>query len=223
MAADLVTLSVLRTFLGIDPTDTRDDAKYTALIPAASDLIRSWTERDFGAPVVTEERTYEYDGSGYLEIDDASAVTSVVLTYPDGSLDITLDAQSWTAKPFPTDNAPLYTYIEMPGYMGAVPGSPEMGFKRNLDVYARERGLYGIPNRVKVTGTWGWAAVPADVQLAATWIVQSWATRPSSDNLTSEAIEGWSRSWGNRTAGGAQMAVPDVVRDLLAPYAKIDL
>lgn len=222
--ADLVTLSEVRAILGIDPTNTRDDAAYTALIPGASDLIKSYTERSFGDSVVTEERTFDYDGSGYLDIDDATDITLVKLAYPYGAPDITLTTDDWKPMPSRRADAPVYTYIDMPAYVGAVWGSPEMGFANNLDVYARERGSYGIPPRIKVTGTWGWTTVPEDIKLAAAWLVQSIKSRPISDGLSSEAIEGWSRSWGMRAgSSAASLAIPEPVRDILARYSRIEV
>lgn len=220
--ADLITLAEYRTAAGIDPTDTRDDAQIAAWIPWASQAIRSFTERDFGAPTITEARTFEYDGSGYLDIDDAAAITTVELVYPASVPSVTLDAEDWQPKPERRDDAPVYTFILMPGYVGHTVGSPEMGFTRNLDLYARERGRWAISNKVRVTGTWGWPVVPGDVKLATMWTLQEWASRPTGEGVTAEAIEGWSRSWGGR--GGqatAALAIPARARDILANYAKI--
>lgn len=214
----IITLAELRDFLGIDPTDTRNDARYTSLIPAASAAIRAYTQRDFGLPVETGERAFLYDGSGFLDVDDASAITSVVFTYPYGSPDITLDPETWSPK-----DSPAYTYVEIPSDLGRLgPLSPEMGFTWNADVYARERGggLYPTPKTVKVTGTWGWAVIPDDVKVAASWVVQAWESRPASDNMTAEAIEGWSRAWGTRNMS-VQLAIPEPVRDLLANYSRV--
>lgn len=219
--ADLITLAYYRTAAGIDPTDTRDDARITQWIPAVSNIIRAFTERDFGAPAVTEERIFEYDGSGYLDIDDAASITAVKLVYPLAT-DITLESTDWTAKPARRDDSPVFTYIVMPGYVGATAGSPEMGFTRNLDVYARERGSYALPANVKVTGTWGWPTVPEAVQQAAVWTLDEWRSRPSGEGLTAESIEGWSRAWGTRQgASAASLAIPARARDILAAYAKV--
>lgn len=219
--ADLITLAYYRTAAGIDPTNTRDDARITQWIPAVSNMIRAFTERDFGAPAVTEERIFEYDGSGYLDIDDAVSISTVKLAYPLGT-DITLESTDWTAKPARRDDSPVFTYIVMPGYVGATAGSPEMGFTRNLDIYARERGSYALPANVKVTATWGWPEVPEAVQQAVVWTLEEWRSRPSGEGLTAESIEGWSRAWGTRQgASAAALAIPARARDVLAAYAKV--
>lgn len=220
--SDLITLAELRSKLGVHVTDTRKDALYESMIPAASAAIRSFTERDFGAPTVTEERTFEYDGSGYLDIDDAAEVTQVAFVNP-LTADLVLDSDLWQPKPSRRDDAPVYYYVII-GSPGSV-GSPEMGFARNLDVYAREGRLPGLTATAKVTATWGWPTVPEDVKMAATWTIREWLDRPSGDALTAEAIEGWSRTWGGRggAGGAAALAIPARARDLLANYAKLSV
>src|SRR4051794_16344305 len=108
--ADLITLESLRNLLGYDVTDTRDDLRYTALIPLASQAVRSYTERDFGAPLVTEERTFEYDGSGYLDVDDADAITAVKIVVPH-STDFEVSEDAWVPLPRRRDDSPVYQYI----------------------------------------------------------------------------------------------------------------
>lgn len=219
--ADLLTLNELKAMLNIDPTDTRKDAMYSAVIPPASDAIRAWTERDFGAAMVTEMREFDYDGSGYLDIDDAAAITEVAFTVPHGT-DIVLDADEWRAQPSRRDDSPVFWYVYMPGRVGPVAASPEMGFARNMDVYAAEGRYTSIPSIAKVTGQWGWPDVPGAVKLATVWTIVDWTSKPDAENLTSEAIAGYARSWGRNSAGGLTqaMAIPNKARDILAQYQK---
>lgn len=220
--ADLLTLNEYRTATGVDLTDTRNDARITQWIPWASQAIRSFTERDFGAPTVTEERTFEYDGSGYLDIDDAAGITQVSFVFSN-TPDLALTSDEWAAKPERRDDAPVYQYILLPGHTGTAWGaSPEMGFTRNLDVYYRERSASGLTSKVKVLGTWGWPDVPGDIKMAMVWTLQEWIARPSGEAVTSEAIEGWSRSWGGRGGvAAASFAIPQRARDLLVNYSKV--
>lgn len=218
---DLISLAELRTALGIDPTDTRRDEQYTQAITFATRAIRNYTDRDFATAQVTEERTFEYDGSGYLDIDDAQTITAVSLTtygFPDTSL----TGDQWVAMPQKRDDSPVFYYLIMPG--GVRAGSPEMGFTRNLDIAYMEGRLPTMPRLVKVTGTWGWPEVPEDVKQAAIWTVQDWtskATPAGGEALTAEAIEGFSRSWGNRAGSATQsLAIPNRARDLLIQYVK---
>lgn len=216
---DLITLEEFRASTGRSVTDTRDDARFTQLAPYVSAAIRSFTERDFGAPIVTEERIYEYDGSGYLDIDDASDVQSVSMTFPNaGVADQVLPVTDWTPKPQRRDDAPVYHYIAMGRGWGV--GSPEMGFERNLDVWVREHPQGPYSSLVKVTATFGWPVIPGDVKMAAVWTMQAWLSRPSGQGLTSEAIEGWSRTWGSKDSSSARLAIPDEARDVLVGYSK---
>jgi hypothetical protein len=218
--ADILTLAEFRTAMGTDPTDTRHDAQWTQWLGFVSAAIRSFTERDFGSPNVTEQRTFDYDGSGFLDIDDASVITAVTLAYL-YSAEITLSSDEWIARPNRRDDSPVFYYIAMPAYVGGTFGSPEMGFERNLDVYARERAGLVMPSMVKVDGTWGWPTIPGDVKMAAIWTMQEWISRPSGEALSSEAIEGWSRAWGGRGNAAAAAALPSRSLDILAAYTKL--
>jgi hypothetical protein len=223
--AALITLPEYKAINGINPTDTTQDAKVTAVIPWASSAVISFTERDFGAPVVTEERTFAYDGSGYLDIDDAQTITAVTYSVPSVQ-DYPLGTDEWLAGPPRRDDSLTYYWIEL--YTGWSLGyaSPEMGFARNLDVLAREGRWVGHRPVVKVTATWGWAATPDEVKTAVAWTIADWQARPSGEGVTAEAIEGYSRSFGGRSgsaAGSPFLAIPNRARDLLAGYGKINV
>jgi hypothetical protein len=221
--ADLLTLNEYKTYAGIPLSDTTNDVQLAAMITAASRAIRNYTDRSFDTTLITEERQFEYDGGGYLDIDDATAITGVAFTYPLlGTTDITLDATyQWRAMPY---GGPVYHYVIVPmGYYGM---SPEMGFMRNLDVAAREGRLSGPLPLVKVTATWGWPAVPEDVKLATLWTLDDWdagVAGPSNPGVVSESIEGYAVSYGSRqgTRESMLMAVSNRSKDLLSHYQKI--
>lgn len=219
--ADLITLSEYKAYAGYDPTNTQYDSQIAALIPAASQAIRSYTGRDFGTALVTEMRPFGYDGSGFLDIDDCVTVTAVSLTIP-GYADVPLQDIEWIAMPPRRDDAPVYYYILMPTY-GGVGISPEMGFTRNLDIMAREGRWRGLPTMVNVTAQWGWPIVPEDIKLATYWTVDEWISRSAGEGLASEAIEGYARSWSRGEQGQEVYAVPSRARDILALYAKINV
>jgi hypothetical protein len=212
----LITLDEYKRWTGIDPTNTRNDEELTRLILAASRAIRNFTERSFNTDLVLEERTFPYDGSGYLDIDDAVSVNSVVLGVP-GWEDQTLDSTTWVAQPSKREDSPVYTYVYMPGVQGNIAGSPEMGFVRNLDVLAREGRVSALPAQVKVTGEWGWPSIPEDVQQAAVWTVQEFKESPEGENVQSEAIESFSHSFARNISA---LAIPNRARDLLITYQR---
>lgn len=215
--ADLLTRDELKSILGVDTTDTRKDAQYDSIIPLASQAIRTFTGRDFGSATVTETRNFEYDSSGFLDIDDATDVTQVEFIVPH-STNIVLDDDQWYAAPARRDDSPVFYYIVLTSPAGV---NPFMGFERNLDIAYIEGRLPGVTRTAVVTGTWGWPDVPGDVKLATAWTINSWTEAPEGDdNLTAEAIEGFSRSWGNRVGATTALAIPNRARDILAAYQK---
>jgi hypothetical protein len=224
--AALITLAEYKAINGLKTTDTTRDDQITASIPFVSAAVLSFTERDFAAPVVTEERIFEYDGSGYVDIDDAQTITAVSLSIPSVA-DYPLDTEQWKAGPPRRDDSQMYYYLEMYAGWGLRPPSPEMGFTRNLDVLAAEGRWVGQRPAVKVTATWGWPTIPEDVKIAVAWTLRDWTAAPSGEGVTAEAIEGYSRSYGGRQAsagtGSALLAVPNRARDLLAHYTKLNV
>lgn len=222
--ADLITLNEFKTAAGIPLSNTANDAEHTWLITAASKMISQYAQRDFGAPQVTEVRQFAYDGSGYLDIDDASNITAVSMVVPGGT-DLPLNAPyQWVALPPRRDDSPVYYYIALPGFIGQGGFSPAMGFRYNLDVWVNDYGLPQVPTVLNVTGTWGWPVVPEDVKQATVWTIQGWESRKEDEDLTAEAIAGFSRSWGQRGAGAPQaLAIPSRARDVLSAYEKIQV
>jgi hypothetical protein len=131
-----------------------------------------------------------------------------------------LTSDQWTAMP--QDDSEVFYYLIFHGGPGFV-SSGEMGFTRNLDQYPYLSLQQPI---VTVTATWGWAAIPDDVKLATAITTQEFmgAAGGSSghpEGMTSEAIEGWARSWGGRTGAALALAVPNRARDLLVNYQRV--
>lgn len=179
-----------------------------AAIRSASEAIRTYTDRDFGTPSVTGDRVYAYDESGILDIDDASAVTE--LTLINDSQERTLTSLEWRAQPY---GAPVYTWIDVTAPYG-FSRSPEMGFNRNEDVYYSE-AFPGAQPLIRVTGTWGWPVVPADVKRATIWTAAAMAG--SAEDYISEAISGYSRTKGFVPTE----SITKRAQAILAPYIRI--
>lgn len=214
--ADLLTLSEYKSLQGIQTADTRNDAQISALLPAASRAIRTFTGRSFEVTTgVASPRVFQYDGEDLLDIDDCETVTSVTTDAGIPGQTYTLDSIEWTAMP--QSDSVVYYYLLLHGgpYYGM---SPEMGFERNLDNYE----WHGKQPLLTITATWGWPAIPDDVKLATALTVGELVTSPGhSEGVTAEAIEGWSRSWGARSGMAAALAVPNRARDLLVGYQRI--
>jgi hypothetical protein len=213
--ADLITLTEYKNFAGIPLSDTRQDAKLNAMIPAASLAVRNYTDREFAISTgIASTRTYPYDGSGILDIQDCVNIVSISTDAGVPGTTYTLDPLEWQQMP-PT--APINNYVLILGGPFGSRWSGEMGFVRNLDNY--EFALR-IPI-MSVTATWGWPAIPEDVKLATYWTVNETVNRPSGEALQSEAIEGYARSWGRGGGVETGLAIPSRSRDLLTPYQQL--
>jgi hypothetical protein len=212
MAADLITLDRLLDALNKLPADMepQEIEKYEAAIRSASAAIRAYTDRDFtlNEGATSSLRTFEYDDSGYIDIDDSQAITGVTIAFPGGGVPLTLAGAQWQALPF---NGPVYDTLILYG-VEFYYGSREMGFTYNLDRY---EGTYGPPPIVEVTAVWGWQAIPEDVQQATVWTAAAFAE--DARQVTAESIEGFSRSMNII----APTALPLRARDLLDQYRRI--
>jgi len=162
----LVTLDDARGFLSLADTDTNEDEALVQLIEAASLAIMSWTTRQF-APATNETRTFDYDGSGFLNLadNDLREVTSVTIgtTHPH-----VLEPREYALRPKPAKHG-VHTFIEF----------------RHRGHHPHPRPhLYGLDfvgdpvddlgTEVTITGSWGFAAVPRDVRMATMMQVAAW-------------------------------------------------
>jgi hypothetical protein len=220
--ADLLTLTEYKNLAGLPLTDTSGDTQITAMLSAASLAIRNFTDRSFNTTTVTEQRTFEYDGTGYLDIDDATVITEVALSFTLGGDQVLDSTYQWRAMPF---GRPVFYYLAL-SQLGWGLGDGEMGFMYNLDRAVREGLVIAQLPIAKVTGTWGWPAVPEDVKLATLWTVEDWGAGEAGSTtpgVTSESIEGFSRSFGGGREGQMRqlLAVPNRARDILAQYQRV--
>lgn len=213
-AVSIISLAEYKTRAGI--TSSTNDAKIQAALDGAAAAIRAYTGRDFASSNSSETRAYQYDGRGFLSIDDVSVVTAVTL---DGQA--LVDGQSYYLGPDRGETTPdgglIYQWIELRQFRDI---SPAMGFAYNLDkLWPR------VLNRratVAVTGTFGWPSPPADVKQAAFWTVGSFLSERE-DGFESEAIDSYSYSLGSGGQDGLNAgdeAIPPRAKDLLWPYRR---
>src|SRR5688572_18214295 len=130
---DLITLAEYKAFQGIQTGDTRNDAQISALLPAASRAVRTYTSRQFEVNTgIATTRTFQHDGSEMLDIDDCTSVTSLSTDGGVPGNSYALASDQWMAMP--QDDSDVFYYILIYGgpFMGM---SGEMGFTRNLDQY----------------------------------------------------------------------------------------
>src|SRR5437764_924953 len=154
MPTDLITLDEFKIALRVAPgdVDTVRDANYQQAIDEASAAVSAYTDRNFAAATVTEQRSFEYDGSGFLDIDDCTTITTV--TYAIAGFDTPIPTDQWRAEPY---GGVVFTYLYVPEWGPHY--SPEMGFRQNIDVFYREGRFVGLGPTIKVDATWGWTVI----------------------------------------------------------------
>lgn len=210
----MVTLTRYKASLGGSAdasTPSVNDQQYLTAITAASSLVRSYTSLRFELSENTppSDRQFEYDGSGFLDIDEAVAVNSVSQTGGyEGAQTWNLSSYNWGAYPL---NSPVKFWLQLPQDFVSGAISPEMGFTYNLDTlwykYAQR------PSIVTVNANWGWPKIPEDVQQAVVWTAQH--ISGTNEPYTSKSIEGYSVTRGAMDDGDS---LPDRVKAALAPY-----
>lgn len=219
----LVTLASYK--LAIGETDASKDSYHQLALDAASDAVLHYSDRDFGAAAVTENRTYSYNGSGVLNIDEFSVVHTV--TFATGSPLLT---SAWRAKTDGPAGVP-YSWLELPviawgdslGSLGA------MGFEQNLDRFISTGAFPEI--QVTVNADWGWATVPADVQRAVIWTAKSYEdSEPSSgaagglaSKSVAEVAESYFQEQMQQIGSQNPPALPDRARAIIDAYRRISL
>lgn len=206
--SEIITLNQLKDSLGIPYTDTTKDIRLEQAISSASSAIRTYLDRDFGTSIVTEERSFVYEGSGVLEIDDCAVGSITQVTVADR----VLSTKEYLAQPF--RRTPVHFWIELAPAYGI---SPAMGFTWNLDTYY----LYANPITklltVKITADWGWPTIPDDIQQAAVYTAAAMAESPKpyvSQNYGSYSVQ---------MPTPFDCAIPERAQALLAPYQRLRL
>jgi hypothetical protein len=195
---DYITSANFKTRFAI--TVATDDARIAAHITAASLEVDSMCGRQFGAGTPATVRYFSPDSWGRTRIDDASAITAV-------GVDDAGDGTYSTAWTVTTD------FMTEP-FNGVGPnGQTGWPITQLLAV-----GSYTFPTcstrpSVKVTGTFGWAAVPVDV-VEATYLLAHrlyFERDVPSGNLP-----------GSVEFGGAPLRRPWTVERLLHNYVRAD-
>jgi hypothetical protein len=184
-----VIVSLAKYKRAIGETDAANDQYHQEALDDAEAAVAAYSDRDLGVAVVEEDRTFAYDASGYVEIDDASVVNSVRFE----TSSTALNPNSWEAMKDGPAGVP-YSYLLLPPSSRF---SPEMGFTYNLDVWAGEGGALSPETRVVVNAEWGWATVPGDIQRAVIWTAQSYESMSSSEAgaLTAHSVAEVSKSY----------------------------
>jgi hypothetical protein len=206
--SQIITLNQLKDSLSIPYSDTTKDIRLEQAITNASAAIRTYTDRDFGTAIVTEERSYVYDGSGILELDDLAkdSVTQVTVA------DRILSTKEYLVQP--QRRSPVHYWMLLAPSYGM---SPAMGFTWNLDTYYLYANPVAYTLMVKVTADWGWPQIPDDIQQAAIYTAAAMAESPKP--YVSQQYQSYSVHLPNPMVD----AIPDRAKALLDPYQRLRL
>lgn len=144
------TLNELKSALRIPTADTVDDSLLEMAIESASRAIDTYTNRYF-FNAGTAVRYFIADSNAYTVIDDAITITEVATADDlDSSFNTVWDATDYQKEP-------------LNGVSGGITGWPTTAIR------AIDDKVFPINYHealVRVTGTWGWSAVPIAVKQA---------------------------------------------------------
>jgi hypothetical protein len=186
---DLVTVDQARVF--IEPQGDRD-ALLGTLITRASRLARSYTSRRFTSPPFVGERRFYLLQSRYVHTDDpVSAIAYVRGEAPFGA---TVEGEPVSGQSGVYDLS----------YREPSPEDPE----QQLHPVVVLEAPYGGP--VVVSASFGWSAIPEDVQQAVLLTVGIWFERDIANTSTTFSLDE------RRTQ--RPEALPAQARDMLAHY-----
>lgn len=143
------TLNDVKAALRIPTGDTIDDALLESAIESASRLIDGYASRSFYS-AGTATRVFVAESPDYTPIDDAIAITLVESSsQADGTFDVTWATTDYQLEPL----------------NGRVDGLawPTYGVRA---IANHAFPIVGGAAAVRVTGTWGWTAVPVQIKQA---------------------------------------------------------
>ena len=181
----------LAAWLNIE--DGTDDERLDAACQAAQTGINLWLGRNFNSDTADTARYYHPLTPTVCPIDDCHTITSIATdNAEDGTYSTAWAAGDWQGTP-----------------IGGISKSGETGWPYTKIVAIESREFVRtIRPYVKVTGKWGWTAIPADIKLAARLYAAELFKLHESPFGTAWSAEG----------ADAVIRANRPLRDLLTPY-----
>lgn len=193
-AQDLTTLSAVRSFLQKPVADTAQDTIIGSLITRASDAIMRYTQREFAPITASTARTFLSDERGYLSLSpyDLRSVTLVRMD-TDTASPVTLTTDEYRLRPVPSGSG-TYTHV----LLNPTSGHPSTRF---------------ADRTIEITGAWGFAAIPTDVEHACILTVAEW--------LRAE-VSAFSNAFAEESSppNSPQASIPQSARAVLIPFMR---
>lgn len=156
-----VTTAVLKTRAGI--TDTTDDILIGTICDQVNQFVEGTTGRVL-APVSSVARLFDGNGTRCLRIrQGVRAISLLELAYVTNGTFITVASTDYFTRPTTDELAPAAPYSEV--WLSDIPASGFATFPVGL-------------GNVRITATWGPAAIPDDVaEVAAVIAMRAWFAR----------------------------------------------
>jgi hypothetical protein len=139
--------ATLKRRMSIPDANTLSDTDADFALVSASDTINRWTQRQFGQDTDVSERSYAAGATG-VDTDDFWTTDGLVVS--GAAFDV---------------SSPAYALEPVNGIQDGVPGWP---YRRLTNGGLWSSLLFGGSTAwtVTVSAKWGWAAVPANIQMA---------------------------------------------------------
>jgi len=202
----LVSLSDYKTYAGISVTTY--DTQLTALLTAASAMVRRWCGRDETNGFESAARTEKYDGTGVnsITLNERPVASIASVSWIDSSGTATaIDAEAYKFDV----NGTLYLWNSRSGPGGAIGDYGMSAY--TFDV----RPNWGEePRSIQVVYTAGYATIPADLQYVVKRIVDGmWADTASNPGMKSESTG--AQSYTRATPAELQATYRDMLADFI--------
>jgi hypothetical protein len=199
---DLCTLADVKLAVGIPTLTTTSDTLINALIPEVTRAFKSRFQREFAPPSGNPlTRRFRVDGNIVdLAPYDLQAVSGAgVVLDPAGTPTTLVVLTDYKLKPEPTMSGTYY----------------KLHLAQSRYLWSQTVMDYGYAE-VDITGTWGFASVPVDVNRAAALTVGAWMDRGSDviaqmDNNVRPDGSTFASSW----------AIPTAAYRLMQPYIRV--
>jgi hypothetical protein len=162
-AQDLTSLANVRAMLQKPGSDVGQDGLIGALITRASVAIMRYTDRQFAPAETAATKVFEYEQGGTSHLLDVAPYDLRAITQ------VQLDTDESSATTLTTDEYRLFPQPPRDGVYTAL----------RLQPFSYGRGRWGH-RQVSVTGNWGFASVPVDVEDACIKTVALWLRRDAS-------------------------------------------
>jgi len=200
---DLCTVADVRASLELT-ADTSRDALIATLITQASDAIMNEVDREFAPATTSATRRFRVDGRIVnLAPYDLRTVSAATMNPETSSPTTLVVATDYQLEPIGAPSG-TYTSIALSGFLASLYASNTL--------YAFGYAL------IDITGAWGFATVPADVNRACVITVGSWLRK---DVTTLFAMGDLGVDGGITPGMPASLQIPKAAKALLGPFYRL--